>query len=363
MIRPHEALELQQKLRESLTKPGFKYAVDTYLCACALKAEDRSWFGRSAQDAEEIENYRSLKLGDEFVDHETRVLSQATTYVVTEQMNPLISVASRDLDDDMALEAHTLPAQQGFLVFEKPFVYQEAPEGWGFGRDDAPERTTMQAKALSWSVVQFDKALDGSVLNEGETGVVIHFYSSFEDDIAAGLITGDDAEYIARTRIRQQIGDLAMQHRIEVRFDQKLAAMRAPEYSFQESEAALLPVKIVMTIWFLMQQTVVETAKHAFSAKNARRYERKSIVPDVRTVNLRRRKLTAEGQKATSGNPSGRDYQHSWYVKAHWKRQPYGAKVNGRWGTDRKWIYIHPYIAGPEDKPLLDQKKVYKLSR
>lgn len=344
-MRAHEALQMQVDLRERMGTPAWTKVVDTYLCSAAFKAEHRDYFGVNVFDNPGIEAYRTLGLGREWVDVERQVLSQATTYVVSESMNALISRASDDLNDDMVLEEWMLPNPSGFLVFETPYPYQQ------FGGE------YMWAKAVSWTQVTFDRAMDGAPLpSQGKSrkGVIVHWYNDLDD--ARSGVPGDTAYWSGQAR--KLLGRLVMQHRIEVWFDTTLGKMRAPEYSFQESEAALGPIKNIMTIWFMMHQTITETVEHEFTEKNERRWEKKGVVPSVRTISLRRRVLTPAGRAEDDRQRAAREYHHQWYVKGHWKMQPYGPKR-----SLRRPLYINPYIAGPSDKPLLDQKKVYKLSR
>lgn len=48
-----------------------------------------------------------------------------------------------------------------------------------------------------------------------------------------------------------------------------------------------------------------------------------------------------------------KEFDHRWWVRGHWRLQPYG---QGR--QLRKVIYIEPHTAGPDDKPLSEQPRV-----
>ena len=57
-----------------------------------------------------------------------------------------------------------------------------------------------------------------------------------------------------------------------------------------------------------------------------------------------------------TGNGTGKKPTKSWWVKGHWRRQPYGP---GR--TLRKLIYIHPHISGNVGAPLDERKTITKV--
>lgn len=89
-----------------------------------------------------------------------------------------------------------------------------------------------------------------------------------------------------------------------------------------------------------------------------------------------RRRATREGQReppavrVTTLNPpqtqptaeavpaSVREYHHRWEVRGRWGNQPCGPQR-----SQRRRIWIEPHQKGPEDAPMLDGAKVYRLRR
>lgn len=62
-------------------------------------------------------------------------------------------------------------------------------------------------------------------------------------------------------------------------------------------------------------------------------------------------------RKAYAANAgSGKKPTKSWWVKGHWRRQPYGPQR-----SLRKLIYIHPHISGNVNAPLDDCKTITKI--
>jgi hypothetical protein len=73
---------------------------------------------------------------------------------------------------------------------------------------------------------------------------------------------------------------------------------------------------------------------------------------EISIVTLRRPEPKAKGD----GEGKHIDWQHQWWVSAHWRNQALGP---GR--TERQLRWIPAYIKGPEDKPILE--RVYTVAR
>lgn len=76
----------------------------------------------------------------------------------------------------------------------------------------------------------------------------------------------------------------------------------------------------------------------------------------VRVVHLR--KATQHTTDRVPGETE-REYSHRFVVGGHWRNQACGVKHG-----DRRLTWVHPYIKGPDDKPLKPhQAKVYMVNR
>jgi len=78
-----------------------------------------------------------------------------------------------------------------------------------------------------------------------------------------------------------------------------------------------------------------------------RRVQRAGYSSEYSLVTLR--KLRPNGERV---NSKGIEYSHQWLVTGHWRSLP-----------SNKYTWVRPHIKGPEDKPLLLKKKVYKWIR
>ncbi|MFN6548381.1 hypothetical protein [Mycolicibacterium nivoides] len=96
-------------------------------------------------------------------------------------------------------------------------------------------------------------------------------------------------------------------------------------------------------------QRVVGIDEGVVAARRTRK-EDKHIEPEVVLIDVLRPPGASGDQRSTAKR---KDFDHRWWVRGHWKMQPYGP---GR--LLRKIIYIEPHTAGPDDKPLSKRPRV-----
>ena len=117
---------------------------------------------------------------------------------------------------------------------------------------------------------------------------------------------------------------------------------------------------MLQALWLLSAQRGIAdnrlTAPQARSKKKAKRVASgRAPAPEaVRIITLRSQQPSGSYAAA----PSGRIYRHRWTVSGHWRNQAIGKK----W-SERRPIYINPYLKGPQDKPLLTGDKVKAWTR
>lgn len=120
---------------------------------------------------------------------------------------------------------------------------------------------------------------------------------------------------------------------------------------WKEASANALKAFACGSLW--LQQKIVVTEYGKLDRHAERRLARAKMETEVRVVHLRSKsyvKTTAEEEKRQV------DWAWQWAVRGHWRDQPTkdGSKL----------IWIHPYIKGPEDKPLKpDAGRVFAVTR
>lgn len=106
-------------------------------------------------------------------------------------------------------------------------------------------------------------------------------------------------------------------------------------------------------LWLLLNQTIVTSVDEPLDRPARRRAGRRGLPPKVVTIKLRRSANTNRHE-----GESHVEWSHRWIVRGHWRWQACGV---GR--TERRRIWIAPFVKGPEDAPLVQSEKLYDLSR
>jgi len=113
------------------------------------------------------------------------------------------------------------------------------------------------------------------------------------------------------------------------------------------------PAAVLVATWLLIAQQLTETAPVPVDKAIRKAYQRAGRpAPDVRLVRIRGTTSTTRPAGATTARPPGGDqppnpHEYRWWVKAHWRQQPYGP---GR--ALRRPLLVLPQLRGPEDKPI-----------
>lgn len=101
-----------------------------------------------------------------------------------------------------------------------------------------------------------------------------------------------------------------------------------------------------------MQSVAVSTLERADRATRRRLAEMK-LPEHITVVRLRR-----HSNPDPNREPGDTNWHHRWIVRGHWRMQACGV---GR--SERRPIWIHPFIKGPDGAPLIQSEKVYDLVR
>ncbi|MEU7874272.1 hypothetical protein [Dactylosporangium sp. NPDC049140] len=113
------------------------------------------------------------------------------------------------------------------------------------------------------------------------------------------------------------------------------------------------PAAALVTTWLLIAQRLTETTPAPVDKAIRKAYRRNGRPdPEVRLVRIRGASTVRPAGDAASPHRSAddrpaRSRDHRWWVKAHWRGQPYGP---GR--TLRRPLLVLPQLRGPDDKPI-----------
>ena len=106
-------------------------------------------------------------------------------------------------------------------------------------------------------------------------------------------------------------------------------------------------------VWRLMRQTIVDVREEEVD-KRSRRLAQRHLNAErhVTVIALRHKESRRDGDRTWS-------LDHRFLVRGHWRHQWYGSGEH-RW---QDWVWIAPFIKGPEGAPLIVTDKVNALVR
>jgi hypothetical protein len=288
-------------------------------------------------------------VGEQVTDHIESLVRGAHTYHVQSEMTQVIRHAALGLDDDMPWRVEFLPTMVGFAYFDDPILV-----------DDVRGRQ-LKTHAVLWGPAKTDHG----------PAIATYWFNDMTDpddsikEIAAksGVTVDQVREYYGRVQLFHV--DMLLQG-----VTLGPARLEIPEEKRRQVEASgdtVAPCensqRVFTAYMRLLGQTLVKSSPAHVDRHAVKRATRKGLPGLVTTVTLRRVQYVGEPAEGVSHV----EWQHRWLVRGHWRRQPCGAdhplaEPDGDGGFIA-YIFINPYVKGPEDKPLHMSNKVYDLAR
>jgi hypothetical protein len=263
----------------------------------------------------------------------------AEPYWVSEDMLALAWHAADSYPGTTLAEAH-LPTPTGFCYLAAPLRAQD-----------------VHGKVVTSRLITWTSGL-GLVDRKATLGVITSWYSSYDDlaydESLAEYATGQDdaARYPAGLMLMHSAfwpygRPWAPTHLGRILEDVEPSGVRWNYW------------KVLASMWAMMQQRLAHTV-HVPHRRHARRRALRAGQDElaghgVRVITLRRETSPLEASE-TPAQRRHVDWASRWVVRGHWRDQPYG-------DGSHRWIFIDPYIKGPEDKPLRFAAHVYKWTR
>ncbi|WP_433221851.1 hypothetical protein ACQP00_21855 [Dactylosporangium sp. CS-047395] len=181
---------------------------------------------------------------------------------------------------------------------------------------------------LAWAGPAGTARLDAASWTSGPDGVRVIGYRS----IGTGLPPRD------LQQLREEIGWLIP--RVHTRLEPGVPV------------DAACPVAVLIVTWLLIAQRVAETVPAAIDKTVRKAYLRSGRpAPAVQLVRIRGTGRSEQDRTDDAGRgPGGQERApraYRWWVRAHWRQQPYGP---GR--TLRRPVLVLPQVRGPRDKPI-----------
>jgi hypothetical protein len=269
-----------------------------------------------------------------------RTLTGAHCYYVNEEMTEVARVAAKTMPDQLPL-AEDFPSPSGFIMWDAPLTDTSVTEAFV---EATPDSVGIRAhcRTVSWRLAQVDVADEAGRPSGKVPGAIFTFWGRYDDDVPVvvptmpPMLPGQIAVLDFTLPLRQSV--------VEDNTDDRLTDFF---------------VQFNMTVYatlVLMGQTVSTTERVRADRSEFRRGLRAEIpVSEVTVVMLRKRASSTDDDETSESRPV--DWQRRWVVSGHW-RQHWFPSLN-----DHRAIYIHEYVKGPEDKPLVMNEQVKALMR
>jgi hypothetical protein len=252
-------------------------------------------------------------------------LWRADTMFVTRDMQHVLLQAAHDLPDEVIFDLHTFITPNGFVIFEET-VYGTDVNG-----------KVIAVNALTWHTAPNPEDPDHQV-------ICIYFLTPTDD--------GEDhinREILPEWRERGlPVPPFALSH-----FYPTVDGDTLPENDAQGAELVVGLLKMFMAMHLLSHQKIGEPMQMRPPRATRRRWNFKEGQRVITLITLRRKTV-----KKDDHEPQKVEWSRRWIVRGFWRRQ---------WFPKAKrhdWVYIHEYIKGPEDKPLvITERRVFDFRR
>lgn len=119
--------------------------------------------------------------------------------------------------------------------------------------------------------------------------------------------------------------------------------------------------RFVLAACAWLSQTVLQTSEGHIERHRRKEAARTLATPveHVRVVHLRKSVHTGTGAVEDHDTSTNVNWHSRWVVDGHWRNQACGPKHG-----ERRLTWVHPYIKGPDDKPLSDKRpRVFVVNR
>lgn len=277
-------------------------------------------------------------------DGQRAALLPAELFFVNDEMSAVAVHAGRTMPDQVPLRQE-FPAENGFIVWDGSLVDEETTAALLEAHPQATLFATCHA--LSWFMTE--------MTNE-DGGIVDAAFLTF-------WVCPEGRSYPPLIPYHSAVFDLSLPIRGSAIADNEGGNEAAGGWIAQFDMTAY-------TTMVLMGQSVATLESHRPERPERRRNLKVGLeAPDVTVVRLRRHAPPERpGGGAHEGEAvvgeEGRDAEseaitrtHRWVVRGHWRQQLYPSL------NDHRAIWIHGYVKGPEDWPLVAGEKVNALLR
>jgi hypothetical protein len=263
-------------------------------------------------------------------------LWRADTIYITTEMLHLMLQAAHDLPEDATFDIHTLMSKFGFVLFEEPLQ----------GADNHDNNVIING--LAWGV---DRMAPTEEHPEPRDVIVIYFLvdpHDMRDDYNAEYMPKHIAEL---QRIGETFPPLNLVHMYPA-----LDGSTVPTRYVPGAEIVRETLKLFIAMQLLSHQKIGTPIVMRPDRATRKRYAREHHgMPErmITLITLRRKSVKKDDEE-----PAKIEWSRRWVVRGHWRKQWYPKSQT------HDYVYIHDFIKGPEDKPLvITERRVFNFRR
>lgn len=261
-------------------------------------------------------------------------LHRGDTCYITSEMMHLVTQAAHDMrDNEIHIDFRNLMTPVGFVLMEEG-IYGYDGEGKYAG-----------FHAIGWNNLHVTLNPD---TDEMERSLEIYFFSDMNDIETNGSFR--------RSLEKHDMGvpPMSILHVYRC-FDNHLIE-HIGEDELPGSAIVEELLKVFYSIQLLSHQNLAQTVEARPDRAARKRFKREHPDEPERLITLiTLRRKTA---KKDDGEPAKVEWSRRWVVRGFWRRQWYPKSKR------HDWKYIHEYIKGPEDKPLvITERRVFDFRR
>lgn len=284
-----------------------------------------------------------------------RVVSTlAETFYISPEMHQLVQMAAEDFPEDEAILKEDQPSEAGVLYLPEALRFREVRGRW------ITVRVLVWCNNRVWTLTdREDPADEVSQELRAEFGELAYRLPRYDLSGYSGFAYGKPfpGQVVVPEGVRIPGHDKRGLVQIEVNQDM-IASYTDKDGVRQEIELQTQPsseLRYLLAAWRLMQQTLASVDVEDKHPKPAMRYAQRARIPTrVVVIALRR----------TESHPTGTGPKMSYrtITRGHWRRVWCGplSEPDKRY---KRAVYIHPYLRGPADGPLIIRDRVNALLR
>lgn len=273
-------------------------------------------------------------------------VTRAMTFYVAAEISTAIKAAAETIPE-AALEAADLPCEDGLLIFEDPVPYEGfAPEFSEHGRVNMPLR------GIGWSCHGVGVTGEDGIRRE-QPGVVLWCWGDLDEIIELGEIV-----WPATWGTRPPF--FLVDH---TGWAYESEWMSVPEEDAEVGTGYVADHlgwlrRFVLTLWTFMAQEISPPVSTHVGRPAARRAAGAGFtLPEDGTILVIRLRRTERTESDPDHEHGDVNWASRWIVRGHWRQ------IQNRETGRRRAIWIHPYIKGPEDRPLVLRDKIGAVLR